>query len=90
MSDGNGGRRVTFWIVQALYGLVLLAGSSYVAAQNERIARLEEFRSSVSVDMSAIKWDVKGLRTDLCRTEGKVDDLMEWFTKRRQFRTPCP
>jgi hypothetical protein len=82
--------KLTFWILGALYTLLLLVGGGYVAAQNDRIVKLEEFKSAVTLDMNTIKWDVKGIRQDVCRTEGKVDDLMEWTTKRRQYRTPCP
>ena len=91
-NDGsNGGaKRIVFWILQALYTLVLLAGGGYIAAQNDRIVKLEQFKSDVILDVNTIKWDVKGVRQDVCRTEGKVDDLMEWTTKRRQYRTPCP
>lgn len=89
--NGNGGsKRLTFWIMQALYAIILLGLGGYAAAQNDRILKLEDFKASVSLDVNTIKWDVKGVRADVCRTEGKVDDLMEWTTKRRQFRTPCP
>jgi len=82
--------KLTFWILGALYTLLLLAGGGYIAAQNDRIVKLEEFKNAVSLDVNTIKWDVKGVRADICRTEGKVDDLTEWVTKRRQYRTPCP
>lgn len=90
MNSGNGdSRRIVFWILQALYTLILAGGGVYLASQNDRIKRLEDFRESLALEVNTIKWDVRGVRSDLCRTEGKVDDLTEWVTKRRVSRTPC-
>lgn len=87
--NGNGASVKLTWVVNGLLSVVLLLVSWWAAAMNDRIHALEAFRGAVEIDVNVIKWDVKRMSADVCRTEGKLDDLTEYVTKRRVFRTPC-
>ena len=81
---------VSRWIMNGLLTIVLLLVTWWVNTQNTRIEALENSKSAIGVEVTEIKWIVRGAREDICSVKGDIADLREELTKRRVFRRPCP
>jgi len=88
--NANGASRLAYWIMGALFAVIMLLVSGAAAAFNLRLEKVEDANAAIRQDISQIKWDVSLLRSDVCRLQNAVDDLREDVTHRRVFRRPCP
>ena len=85
---GNGwlGRLIT----ATLMTIVTSIGAWVVTSQNSRISALENSKADIAMEVTAIKWDLRGAREDICGLKSDIADLREELTKRRVYRRPCP
>ncbi len=88
--NANGASKLTYWIMGALFAILMLLISGGAAAFNLRLEKVEDGNAAVKLDIAQIRWDVSLLRSDVCRLQATVDDLREEVTHHRIFRRPCP
>lgn len=86
----NGSRPLMLWILGALFSVVTLGASGGAWVFNNRLTTVETENKASSADEVRTSEEIRRLRDDVCRVEGKVDMLLEDVTHHRQPLTPCP
>ena len=88
MSERNGtlGR----WLLGIVTATLIATLGAIQAVQNSRITDVEQTQRQRGDRVITLESQVTSLREQLCRMEGKIDDLREDITGTRVYRRPCP
>lgn len=81
----NGSNKLLYWILGAMFTVVMVLLGGAATAFDNRLMKLEQRDEKVILTEAQLR----ALHDQMCRLEVKIDDLKEDVTKRTVYRVPC-
>jgi hypothetical protein len=90
MSERNGSARLTYWIMGALFAVLLMVVGGAWAELNTRVGDLEDGRNANVISIHDLQRDVQAMQVDVCAILNQAYEIREHVTKQVVYRRPCP
>jgi uncharacterized protein YlxW (UPF0749 family) len=94
MIERNGSVRLAYWVMGALFSIIMLLVGGATAAFSGRLAKVEEQEQHDAAGLSSMESNLeskfRALQLQVCQLEDRVNDLREDVTHKRVYRRACP